>query len=85
MSCIPIIQRGKVVGSVSIGGPTLFIRSGRQVVHFEDHSYCGPMPTTKDGNGRNLQPYHWFWSAVTRWYELGKKLKGNEAVWTEQP
>lgn len=64
-------------GCLLVGTPTLRIWAGGREVFFEDHPYCGPMPTTKAGVGRDLAPAHPFWSLVTSWYAKGKPIDEN--------
>lgn len=57
---------------LDLGGPEYTIVIGGKRFTFEDHRYCGPMPTDKRGNGRDLGERHVFWTAVTFWYQQGK-------------
>lgn len=64
------------------GPPSLTIARAAKVgakrapaaIQFEMHSFCGPMPLGKKGNGVTLAPSHWFWHAVSQWAQQGEKV-----------
>lgn len=68
---------------ISFGGPLHCIRVKRKLYHFEMHRYCGPMPIRTDGRaGTHLAENHPFWTAVTAWDRLGRKVDENGlCVW----
>lgn len=85
MTCKQFIM-GNAVGVVCVGGPDRKIRVGSQVITFEDHELHGPTPLKKNGDVRELGPRHQFWTAVSRWYEDGKKIDADGLCeWTPEP
>ena len=75
---------GRHRGALHVGGPELTIETHGRVYRFEWHSYCGPMPVDRNGNGRHLGHRDPFWVAVSHWAEQGKKLDENRrAIWEE--
>jgi hypothetical protein len=60
---------------ISIGGPTYAI-SGTKVHYFEDHPYCGPMFTNKQGDEvKAPPPTDPVWNRINTWYRQGKKFE----------
>ena len=77
---VDIIQRGRRVGTMSVGGPILFIRCGRREVAFEMHNYHGPIPVDKR-NGVELKRIpSGFWKAFEAWVRGGKLVDGDRCV-----
>lgn len=68
---------------LSIGKPPIKIVVDGETILFEDHHYCGPMPTKEDGSERQIKPNHRFWTAVSWWYQQGKRVSDGVAVWDE--
>lgn len=58
---------------LTVGNPAKRISVGGKIFLFEMHSYCGPMPITKDGSGRKHVPDS-FWRAVTFWAQQGQRV-----------
>lgn len=56
---------------ICFGGPTFRIRIDDNEYFFEKHSFLGPLPVKKNGDGRHLSHRHKFWKAVTAWYQQG--------------
>ena len=54
------------------GGPTHQLRVGSDLISFEWHPYCGPMPIWPNGNERRLRHNHPFWRAVSEWARNNK-------------
>lgn len=81
MTCIPIRN-----GVLTLAPPERKIIVGGNVIRFEDHSYCGPMPCYANGRARYLRGRHKFWHAVSCWYQQGKKIDANGfCEWSEPP
>lgn len=81
MTCVRIPN-----GFLTLAPPMLKIIVGGNVIRFEDHSYCGPMPCRADGRVRDLHGRHKFWHAVSCWYQQGKKIDANGfCEWAEPP
>lgn len=71
-------------GILTVAGPTLKIRVGNRVLHFEDHSYCGPIQlstVTGDPVKREGMP---FLTAVSLWHQQGKKI-GDDGICIWKP
>jgi hypothetical protein len=72
------------VAHVSLCGPTRTIEVDGKLYRFEDHPRCGPTPLNKRGDPKHLGQRHRFWTAITQWYDGGKKLDANGcAIWEE--
>ncbi len=72
------------IAHVSLAGPERVIEVDGTLYRFEDHPVCGPTPLNKRGDPRHLRQRHRFWTAVTQWYEGGKKLDAQgRAIWEE--
>lgn len=60
------------------GGRDYEVEINGEVILFEDHPYCGPMPLirsgAKRGQERVLGPRHRFWKVMEWWYQQGKQL-----------
>lgn len=76
-----IVKDGKVVGHMSLGGPTLYLETNGKMFVFEMHYYFGPClltPKTEEPTNRN--PPKVFWDAYERWEIGGKLVDGSNCV-----
>ena len=71
-SCFPLEHAGKVVGTITLGGPDLLMPVGSRTVLFEMHGYCGPMPISKKTGEELKRIPAGFWDAYDRWVAGGK-------------
>lgn len=65
---------------ISYAGPERILMVEGKKFLFEDHHYCGPVVLGKNGDPLSVQPSENspFWSAVSLWYQQGKRI--NETV-----
>lgn len=86
MACVHVKGRG-FSGIITMADEILKIDVGRpgapKIIHFEMHSYFGPLVCNKDGSvsKRELGPKHPFWNAIAKWEEQGKRVESGVAVW----
>ena len=76
----PLIQRGKVVGHISLGGSLLRMPIGQKVVLFEIHRYFGPHPVSKKTHDPLQRIPRGFWDAYERWDLGGNYVDGDMCV-----
>lgn len=78
-----LVEVGKVVGHISLGGRELLMPIGKRTVLFEMHRYHGPMPVNKKtGCGLERIPEA-FWDAYERWDLGGQLVDGDLCVLRE--
>jgi hypothetical protein len=65
------------------GGPVFVMQTDKGEVRFEWHHYCGPLPVTRTGSGRNLPSRHPFWRAVSLWDLQGRQVENGYCIWRE--
>jgi hypothetical protein len=76
-----IVENDKVIGHVSLGGPTLQLTTCGKTYKFEMHRFLGPCALTlKTEQPTNRDHGKKFWDAIDRWYLGGKLVDGNVCV-----
>jgi hypothetical protein len=71
---------------ICTGGPKRKIRIDGKPYLFEEHPYCGPLPVRADGDARPLGAAHPFWTAVTEWWQAGRRIdRDGWCVWELAP
>lgn len=74
---------------ICYGGPDRKIVDEKgKLWHFEMHPYCGPIPTSKQGEPLKKEPPEKssFWRVVTWWAQQGQKIgEDGLCVWIKPP
>ena len=77
---VDIIEHGRRVGTISVGGTILRIMCGRREVAFEMHNYFGPIPVHKRTHDVLTREPAGFWDAVDAWVSGGMLVDGDRCV-----
>lgn len=81
--CVPIVQDGRRVGSITLGGAMLWIDVRGKRVLFEMHNYHGPIPCNQLTHEMLYRTPTGFWDAVERWQLSGKLVDGDVCILPE--
>ncbi len=76
-----IIENGRIVGHVSLGGPVYEIDASDKTWAFEMHPYCGPMPVHRVTHCElKRNPSKKFWDAFERWRAGGSHVENDRCI-----
>ena len=78
-----LVEDGKVVGHVSLGGDFLLMPVGDKTILFEQHRYFGPWPLNKTTQDPMTRVPKGFWDAIDRWRLGGQLVDGDLCVVSE--